>query len=249
MKKNFFSFLILNFFFLSGCTTVQHISKSNVEFVTIGSTGTTAEKESVTLTIAPYKAQLDAEMNEVIGTISSEISKHKPESALGNLVADVMLDRMIREGFDPDLAIVNYGGLRVPYLAPGPLTVGEIFELSPFDNLIHVLEVPGDVLDSALMAIATFEGWPVSRGLKMVISNKAITSVSLHGMPIDPNKTYKVATLDYVANGGDDMSMFIPLKRQQTRFLLRDILIDHVRALTAGGQTLSATTDGRIVLQ
>ena len=97
--------------------------------------------------IEPYKSTLDVQMNEVIGTVSQEMTKKKPESTLGNWYADAMIAGTKKEGYPVDFAISNYGGLRVPYISAGPLTRGEIYELCPFDNLLVIVDVPGDILD------------------------------------------------------------------------------------------------------
>lgn len=235
--------------FFSSCDTFQHIAKTDVRYAVVTAETAPAENAEIKATIAPYKSQLDAVMNEVIAVLPVELSKQKPESTLGNWVADVILEKLNAEGYNVDFAIVNYGGLRVPYLAAGEITRGEVFELSPFDNTLMVLEVPGIVLDSALLLIAQADGWPVSKGINMVIQQKKVVSARIHNQPVDPEKIYRVATLDYVANGGDNMSMFIPIKRTQTGLLLRDILIGHLQKSTREGIPVSAKIEGRIVQQ
>lgn len=243
--------LLLFYLLLLGtaCTPVQHISRTDVKYTVVRADAAPKEDQEVTVMIAPYKMQLDAVMNEVLGTLPADLTKQKPESTLGNWVADVILERVRKEGHQVDLAIVNYGGLRVPYLSAGPLTRGELFELSPFDNTIQVLDVPGHKLDSVFLLIAETEGWPVSKDVKLVISNKKVVSAIINNQPLDPGKIYKVATLDYVATGGDNMKMLIPLSRIQTGLILRDVLIENVRESTAAGRPIMPALEGRIKSQ
>jgi 2',3'-cyclic-nucleotide 2'-phosphodiesterase (5'-nucleotidase family) len=236
-------------FTLSGCTTVQHISKTNVRYESISSKSSLAPDEEITALLAPYKEKLDAQMNEVVGTVAKEMTKKKPESTLGNWFADGMLAGAEKAGFKADLAVSNYGGLRLPYLAAGPLTRGELFELCPFDNMLVIVDVPGVLLDSLLLQIAEADGWPVSKGVRMIIQNKSLQSCTIHGTAVMPEKIYKVAMPDYVANGGDGLKMLIPLERVQTGRLVRDILIAYAEESTRNGQPISASIEGRIVQQ
>ncbi len=234
---------------LTACTSVQHISKTDVNYSVVRKETAAVEKEEINTLIAPYKVQLDAVMNEELGTLPVDLTKQKPESTLGNWAADVMLDRIKKEGIDVDFALVNYGGLRVTYLTKGPLTRGELFELSPIDNTLQVVDVPGLQLDSVFQLVAETEGWPVSTGVKLVIGNKKLISAAIHNMPLDHTKIYKMATLDYVATGGDNMKFLIPLSRKQTGLIFRDVLIDYVKEATAAGRPVTSDLEGRITVQ
>ncbi len=248
MRKYFgiaFAFVLLS----TGCTTVQHISKTDVNYTIVKSDASIPEDKEVVTIIAPYKLQLDAVMNEVLAVLPAELTKQKPESTLGNWVSDVIVERLRKDGYEVDFAIVNYGGLRVPYLSSGPLTRGEIYELSPFDNTLMVVEVPGHKLDSVFRLIAESEGWPISKEARLVIADKKWVSVHIAGQPMQMDKIYKLATIDYVANGGDNMSMLISLSRKQTNLLVRDVLIDYLKYATASGKQITGMVDGRISKQ
>jgi 2',3'-cyclic-nucleotide 2'-phosphodiesterase (5'-nucleotidase family) len=240
----FFLLLLLN----AGCKSVQHISKTDVSYQVMKADSSIVPDEKVVAMIAPYKVQLDTVMNEVLGTLRYDLTKQKPESNMGNWVADVLLESTQKAGYKADFSIINYGGLRLPSITAGPLTRGKLFELSPFDNMIMVVDVPGVVLDTIMRQIAASGGWPVSKGVKMVISNKMMSSCLIAGQPIDSSRIYKVATLDYVANGGDDMKQFIPLTRVQTGKILRDLLIDYVKKAKADGKDVAGFMEGRIII-
>jgi len=245
-----YSWIIFSLAFLvSGCTSVQHISKTDVKYTVVSSDGSIAEDEEIKTIIAPYKVQLDAVMNEELAVLPAELAKKKPESPLGNWVTDVIVDRLRKENYPVDFAVVNYGGLRIPYLTAGPVTRGKVFELAPFDNTLMIVEVPGIKLDSFFLLVAQEDGWPVSKEVKLVISNKNLISAQISGAPIDRNKTYKMATLDYVATGGDNMKVLIPLLRKETGLIFRDVLIDYLKQATAAGTPVTAAVEGRIISQ
>jgi 2',3'-cyclic-nucleotide 2'-phosphodiesterase (5'-nucleotidase family) len=137
----------------------------------------------------------------------------------------------------------------VPYLAAGPLTRGELYELCPFDNLLLIVEVPGDILDTLLQQISAADGWPMSGDVRITIRDHVMSGCTINKQPIDRAAIYRVAMPDYVANGGDDMKMLIPLSRIQTGQLVRDILIDYAMETAKKGKTISAPIEGRIIIE
>ncbi|HUR31998.1 MAG TPA: 5'-nucleotidase C-terminal domain-containing protein [Saprospiraceae bacterium] len=249
MVINKYSWILILTLLINSCTTVQHISKTDVKYTVVSSDSSINEDEEINTIIAPYKVQLDAVMNEELAVLPAELAKKKPESPLGNWVTDAIVDRLRKDNYPVDFAVVNYGGLRIPYLTAGSVTRGKVFELAPFDNTIMVVEVPGIKLDSFFLLVAEADGWPVSKEVKLVISNKKLISAQIAGEPIDRNKTYKMATLDYVATGGDDMKVLIPLLRKETGLIFRDVLIDHLKQATAAGIPVTAAMEGRIISQ
>lgn len=248
MAVKFYTFLLAGLCgLLLGCTPVQHISKTEVRYESVESTASLAGDDSITALIAPYKSQIDAEMNEVIGTVAKELTKRKPESTLGNFYADAMMAGAVQLDPEVDFAIANYGGLRVPYLSPGPLTKGQIFELSPFDNLLVIVQIPADILDTLMHRLAASGGWPVSKGLNMTINDAGLVDYTIDGLAPQSTAIYRVAMPDYVANGGDGLDELIPLERIQSGILVRDVIMEYVIALTQSGQKIDGNIEGRIV--
>ena len=236
----FFTTLVLS------CTSVQHISKMNVSY-DVPSTQTSAATDTIQEMIEPYKSQLDDKMNQVIANVGTELSKKQPESTLGNWTSDALMAGIKRQGLSADFAVCNYGGMRVPVITIGPLTMGELYELSPFDNEIMIVDVPGNIVDSLFQHIAERNGWPVSGNIRMTMKDGKMLTCLINGKPIDPNTMYKVVTPDYVANGGDDARFMVGLKRMQTGFLQRDLIIQYAAETARMGNDINVTLEGRIV--
>jgi 2',3'-cyclic-nucleotide 2'-phosphodiesterase (5'-nucleotidase family) len=206
----------------------------------------TATSPAVDSLIAPYKKTLDAEMNAVIGTVEHSLEKGKPESTLGNWVADALLDFSTGLGYEVDFAIQNYGGLRIGELPEGTLRLGQIYELMPFDNTLVILEADAGDLGAFFERIARYGGWPVSREVRMEIRQDSLASLSLSGKPVGEGRTYRIAMPDYIANGGDNCDFFVDNPRENTGVLIRDILVRKVRETTEKGDPVRAVRDGRI---
>ena len=178
-------------------------------------------------TIAPYKAQLDAQMNRVLAQVATPLKKASPEGSLGNWMADIMYAAAEEyfPGKEIAFAVTNSGGLRVGEISAGPLLVSEIYELMPFDNALVLLEMTGAQVTEFLNHVANSGGWPVSEQLRVSRRGGKLV-VKINGQDVDPAKTYYMATIDYVANGGSDASMLRGVTQLPSGQFLRDVLID-----------------------
>lgn len=196
--------------------------------------------------IAPYGNQLKATMGKVIGISEKGLYKKQPESEIGNFMADAMKE-MAEIKFNKKVvaAFVNYGGVR-SYIAKGNVTVGQIFELMPFDNLVVLQEISGAVMQQFLDKTAIDGGWPLS-GLTMEIKDKKAVNVMIAGKPLDAKAKYLIANSDYVANGGSDCSMLKGIAQENRGYLLRDALLDYTIASTAKGKTIDSNLENRVV--
>jgi 2',3'-cyclic-nucleotide 2'-phosphodiesterase (5'-nucleotidase family) len=210
----------------------------------------TQEDESIKSLIEPYKSVLDNEMNEVLIKSKAEAVKGQPESALGNLIADITLaetNRILQAKNLPqaDISMLNNGGLRTS-LPEGNITVGKIFELMPFENEIVVLTLSGEKAMGLFKYIAKSNGMPLA-GATLEIKDENAENIKINGNAFDPNKTYRVATSDYLAGGGDKMRFFSePISYQILNVKLRDAIINYLRAENKKGNLLNPKTDGRI---
>lgn len=175
------------------------------------------EDAEVKAIIEDYQADLDAQMEVVIGQCASDIPWSSPlvrtqESPLGNLAADAL-----RDYCDADIAIQNGGGIRAG-LTAGDVTVGDIFAMLPFDNKVTLVEVTGqtvwDALENGVDGYPTTNGkFPQVSGIKYTFdgskpAGERIVSVTLEdGTPLDLDAWYTLACNDFMCGGGDGYTM------------------------------------------
>jgi 2',3'-cyclic-nucleotide 2'-phosphodiesterase (5'-nucleotidase family) len=185
-------------------------------------------------------------MNKIIGASADTYTNKRPESEIGNFLADCY-KAMAEKKFERkiDAAFMNVGGIR-SYISKGNITVGKIFEIMPFDNLLVLQELKGGVLQQYLDVIAADGGWPVSKGVTMQIKNKKAVNVMINGKPLDLNATYTVAHSDYVANGGSDCSMLKSVPQINKGYLMRDAILEYVSMQTAAGKTIQPIIENRV---
>ncbi len=249
MKHLFISIIICCSFF--SCKTYIHQVETNPSKYDLNTTAETKGDSTIDAMIEPYKKQLDAKMNEVIGVSEIEMTKALPECTLGNWASDAIYEQSILvSGVDVDFAVVNYGGIRIPALSKGNVSRGKIFELMPFDNLLVVLKVKGDIVQQLFDSMAARGGWPVSNQVKCSFNKEGvIQSLTISDKPIDKNKIYHIALSDYIANGGDQCSFFKGLPQVETGLLFRDAFLNHINVLTKSGKNLNAKIEGRMSIQ
>ncbi len=142
------------------------------------------------------------------------------ECPMGNLVAEAMLDRVAGQGVT--IAIQNGGGLRAS-IAAGPVTMGEVLTVLPFQNTLSTFEVSGATvlaaLENGVSRVEEGSGrFPQVAGLRFSFDPAAPAgarvsdAMTLVGgdawAPIDPGATYKVVSNNFVRGGGDGYAMF-----------------------------------------
>jgi 2',3'-cyclic-nucleotide 2'-phosphodiesterase (5'-nucleotidase family) len=82
-----------------------------------------------------------------------------------------------------------------------------------------------------------------------VVEAGEVKSVTLDGNPIDEGATYHIVTLDYLADGNDNMTSFRnAITSVNTGITLRDVMIDYVKEQTRQGNEIQSLLDGRITI-
>lgn len=163
--------------------------------------------------LAKYRKGVDALKMEKIGKMAQEMPHGS--HLIVNWVADVMLEKG-KELTDRnvDVALVNKGGIRRG-LPAGHITKEHILTMLPFDNKLVVMEIKGSDLKAAFDVFAQRNGDGISAGF-----NPA---------EIDPDRTYTLVTIDYLANGGDYLTT-LPNGKVIARSALRldETMIDYI---------------------
>jgi len=162
----------------------------------------------VTAFLSPYRSKVDSIMSPVVGSIAKYMAAQKPESEISNLLSDILIWGGKAYDEHPDLAVYNMGGIRAAF-AKGKVTYGDVVDVAPFENKICFLTLSGDKLMELFQQIAKRGGEGVSHGVRLVITSKGhLKSALLNGKEIDPQASYRISTLDYLAQGNDGLLAF-----------------------------------------
>ncbi|MCM1222796.1 MAG: 5'-nucleotidase C-terminal domain-containing protein, partial [Lachnospiraceae bacterium] len=139
--------------------------------------------------------------------------QYTSSTLISNMTADIVYQYSLQVAdslgwtHGVDLSLINCGGIRIPMDA-GAVTEGQILSTFPFVNYVEIVEMPGSLLSAALAQAALQRGQAVSAGTEIALSEdgKEVVSILVNGRLVNPDRTYYVATLDYLAGGGDYLS-------------------------------------------
>jgi 5'-nucleotidase len=186
--------------------------------------------EGLTALVAPYRKGVDELMQKPICKTAVELPAD--HGGLLNFISDFVYDRGTElNGAPVDLSLMNVGSLRRG-LPKGDVSEGMLLSMQPFPNYILVLDLKGQDLIDAMKVYASRGGDGVSSQVRATFDpdTKELVSLTVNGKAVDPDKTYKVATIDYLAGGGDYMT---PLKNGQVTAKSADVvstdLINYVK--------------------
>ncbi|MGB3555138.1 MAG: 5'-nucleotidase C-terminal domain-containing protein [Jannaschia sp.] len=213
--------------------------------------------EAITARVAELAGPIEELKSRVIGEASDVIEGSREvcraqECAMGNLVADAMLDRVADQGVT--IAIQNGGGLRAS-IDGGEITMGEVLTVLPFQNTLSTFSTTGaDIVAALENGVGEIEEgagrFPQVAGLSFAFDAAAepgsrVSDVMVGGAPIDPAATYQVVTNDYVRGGGDGYAMFSTAADAYDYGPgLEVVVADYI---ASKGGTYTPYTDGRIV--
>ncbi len=231
------------------CKSQYRIVDMQGAIIQIDSTFDSSPHTKMNNLVLSYKMEHDKEMSEIIGTSVELMDYNRPESLLTNLTSDVMKeygDEHLPAG--TVIGVMNVHGHRAT-MPQGSITVGNLYEIYSFDNTITFLELKGKDLNKIFESYARIGGAGISSNVKLTIEDRKVKTVLVDEKPIDKNKTYNIVTLDYLAEGNDNMSAFQnAITKQDTGITLRDVMIAWVKDQTLRGNKIVSTLDNRIVI-
>jgi len=240
--------LLGSLFALLSCKAYKQAKIIDKEFIEMNSSS--AVNSEITQTILPYQEELDKQMSVVLNYAAEDFVKGRPESKLGNLVADLSY-QIATQRYQPadsipiDFCLLNEGGMRAS-IAQGPITLGEVFELMPFENELVVITLSYEKTMEIFDYLIATGGEPISHA-ELIIVNETPYSVLIDGEVPDSTLTYKILTSDYLARGGDKMNFFLdPINSEKVGIKLRDAIILYLDQKAEADENITSKLDGRI---
>lgn len=229
---------------LVSCKTQLHPTVNKEQFYSIDST--IVADSGIVAYYGPYKAKLDAEMNRVIG-VSDQYLTHSraQESLMGDFFTDALLWKAQQIDPEVQLSFATKGGIRAE-LKQGNITVGDVFQVMPFENALSILTLSGKDILRLADYMAKTGGQPAA-GIKLVAKDGQVVEFLVQGKTVDPAASYKLATYDYLANGGDYITFFDQLlARKDYPQRIRETLMEYIAEQTKQGKHIQAQIDGRV---
>jgi 5'-nucleotidase/UDP-sugar diphosphatase len=217
---------------------------------------------AVTALLAPYIEKANASLKEVVGqaaeafVFGNRLTRYQ-ETSLGNMITDANVwyfKTVYNQNID--FAFHNGGNIRAE-LPKGPITQEQILTILPFENYLYIVSLKGSGIIELFNFIGTVPqgagGFPqFSKEVRYTIDKSAgqdkgeIKDLTIGGAPVDPNKTYRFCTNDYLLKGGDG---YVALTKSQdpfnTSLLLSYVVIEYIRSQNG---VITPSTDGRLTV-
>lgn len=185
-------------------------------------------------------------LKEVVGKTDRQYAKKRPESGLSNFVVDAIKTKAQQlDKRHIDLALTNFGGIRTD-LPKGDVTMYDIYSIFPFRNYLVVFDISGkDIIEMIEKHAKRPEAMS---GVTLVVEKGKVTSLEVGGRPVDPERTYVMASINFLMTGGDGfcLNQYAKNKVEYEDVLIRDAIVDAFKA--AGNNVISLKKDGRTVI-
>ncbi|UPW01477.1 bifunctional metallophosphatase/5'-nucleotidase [Halorussus gelatinilyticus] len=217
----------------------KNVSKNE----TVSNIITNARKEELSRVAGKTEVELDSRF----------ASNYHDETALGNMIGD-----SFRAQTGADVAITNAGGIRSNSIyGPGNLTVGDVYNMLPFQNTLVTVELTGEQLEqllaSQIVTLESEEGQQYGAEAKLQVSgvtyewvghngtDDPVRDVWVNGEPLDGDATYNVTVNSYMA-GWDDSVLSNATVTSESHMLYGTALLKYVQR----NSPVSPTDENRI---
>ena len=235
------------------CTTHYMVEKVERTRLLVDKAYDVPISPEITDFMAPYKSRVDSVMSPVIGRAAKYLSPERPEGTLSNLLPDILVWAGKFYGEKPDFGIYNRGGIRAS-IAAGDITIGDIVDVAPFENKMCFITLSGEKALQLMEQIAYRGGEGVSREVRIVMDkNNHLKHATIGGKEIDPNGSYRVATIDYLSHGNDRLTALKDGtdRREMTgeEDLMRSVIMKYIKEQTAQGKAIDCDIEGRIIVE
>ncbi|ECG8588357.1 bifunctional UDP-sugar hydrolase/5'-nucleotidase [Salmonella enterica subsp. salamae] len=165
-----------------------------------------AENPQMLSLLTPFqnkgKAQLEVKIGSVNGLLEGDRSKVRfVQTNMGRVILAAQIART-----DADFGVMSGGGIR-DSIEAGDITYKNVLKVQPFGNIVVYADMSGKEVVDYLTAVAQMKpdsgAYPQFANVSFVAKEGKLTDLKIKGEPVDPAKTYRMATLSFNATGGD----------------------------------------------
>mgnify|MGYP002633119135 len=232
MNSKYFTLCLCIACFMS-CNQEIHLEKIEAKRLEINDSLVSVSK--IEDFIKPFREHVNNNLDSVLAYSFDTYSKTDGDlnTAIGNLMADAVMEEAnpvfeSRTGHKIDIVLLNHGGIRA-ILSKGNITTRTAYEIMPFENSVVVTELKGTHIKEMIAYLQKAKrSHPISGLTIKLDKDYELIEAKINGELIDDNRTYYVATNDYLYSGGDSMDFF---QKSDTLhdldYRIRNVLIDY----------------------
>ena len=191
-----------------------------------------------------------ARVKDVIGYSPKSMTVTYPECALSDWFVDILMARTEKlSGKKVDIGVANFGGIRID-MPEGDIILDDMLSMFPFKNQLVYVEHTGKQIRNILeeMAAGRFQ---VLGGVRVVAENGKLVEALVSGEPIDDEKVYGMATISFLLEGGDGLTLghnALSVTVFENEDII-DAVLEYVHGETAAGRPIQYEADGRVVVK
>ena len=197
------------------------------------------------------KLMLDAQpgmasVKEVVGFCPTGLERGGTENLLGDWAVDCLMAEAEKEfGRKVDIGVLNHGGIRID-MPQGDVLMDDLMSMFPFKNYLSLVTMKGSEVRALFDRMA--RRVQVVGGVKVTVKDGQVLELLVGGEPVDDDRVYSVATIDFLLTGGDGIFSGRQFEETlDTELMVFDVILAHVRGLAEAGQPITKERDGRVV--
>ncbi len=156
--------------------------------------------------LTPFQKKGEAQLNVQVGSVDARLEGDRSkvrfvQTNLARLILAAQIERT-----KADFAVMSGGGVR-DSIAAGPISYKDVLKVQPFGNTLCQVEMTGREVEKYLAVVANKQvdsgAYAQFANVSLVADGKGVSEIKINGEPLQADKTYRMATLSFNANGGD----------------------------------------------
>ncbi len=156
--------------------------------------------------LTPFQKKGEAQLNVQVGSVDARLEGDRSkvrfvQTNLARLILAAQIERT-----KADFAVMSGGGVR-DSIAAGPISYKDVLKVQPFGNTLCQVEMTGREVEKYLAVVANKQvdsgAYAQFANVSLAADGKGVSEIKINGEPLQADKTYRMATLSFNANGGD----------------------------------------------
>ncbi|WP_455427246.1 bifunctional UDP-sugar hydrolase/5'-nucleotidase UshA [Dryocola sp. LX212] len=165
-----------------------------------------SENQRMLSLLTPFQRKGQSQLKVKVGSVNGHLEgdRSKVRFVQTNLARVILGAQMARTG--ADFAVMSGGGIR-DSIEAGDITYKDVLKVQPFGNTVAYVDMSGKEVTDYLTEVAKKTpdsgAYPQFANVSFVATANGLQDLKIKGAPVDPAKTYRMATLSFNATGGD----------------------------------------------
>ncbi len=190
------------------------------------------------------------DLKQIVGYAPRAMESHRPQSELSNFTVDTIMEGVEAvTGRKVDVGITNFGGIRCD-VPQGEVLKDDFVSMFPFKNYLCYVKLSGRRLREIYTAMVENRSLQVLGGVELVVSGDKIESITIGGEPLDDERSYGLATIDFLLKTGDNLHLGDDaLEVVVSDTLIIDYILPKIVEMGKRGEAIEYHLDNRIVIK